>query len=311
MDGHCDVLWRMWEDPTKDFYDEHGNLDVTYPFIVQSEMKLQAFAIFVPPSVRKGQRLMAAMEQINLFYNEIIKEGKRMIPFRSMEETDPSTSDQCVALLALEGAEAIEGNISLLRIFYRLGVRQVGLTWNFANEVADGIMEERGGGLTQFGRRFLKEMKHLGMIVDVSHLSEAAFWEIIESVDLPIVASHSNCRAVCSHRRNLTDEQIQALIQRKGLIGINFVPYFVSEQNPTITGILRHLDHIASLGGEDSLFFGSDFDGVVRKIPGLANMGELNHFKDKLLRRYPEEVVRKWGFENGYRFYSEHLKGNH
>ena len=77
------------------------------------------------------------------------------------------------------------------------------------------------------------------MIVDVSHLSEAAFWEIIESVDLPIVASHSNCRAVCSHQRNLTDEQIQALIQRKGLIGINFVPYFVSEQNPTITGILQ------------------------------------------------------------------------
>lgn len=307
LDGHCDVLWRIWEDPTKNFYENNGKLDVTYQRLIQSNVKLQVFAIFIPPFVRKGQRCIEAFKQIDIFYDQVIKEGKQIIPFQSIDEPHQCLSHRCTALLALEGAEAIEGNITLLRVFYRLGIRQVGLTWNVANEVADGILEERGGGLTQFGRELVKEMERLYMIVDVSHLSEAAFWEIIENVDLSIVASHSNCRAICPHKRNLTDEQIQALIQKKGLIGINFVPYFVSETKPTIASILRHLDYIASLGGEDSIFFGSDFDGELRKIPNLENLGQLHNLKNELLRRYPERIVRKWGFENGYRFYSEHL----
>lgn len=309
MDGHCDVLWRMWEDPTKNFYDDNEKLDVTYSGLIQSNVKLQMFAIFVPPTVPIGQRCREALKQVDLFYQRIIQDGTKMIPIRSMEEVRELSSEKCAALLCLEGAEAIEGDLSLLRLFHRLGVRQVGLTWNVANEVADGILEDRGGGLTKFGWDMLDEIRRLQMIVDVSHLSEAAFWEIVELDDLPVVASHSNARAICHHKRNLTDEQIVALIQRKGLIGVNFVPYFVSQENPTIEGIIRHLDHIASLGGENAIFFGSDFDGFIKKVPGLESVKQLDHLKNKLLQKYPERIVRKWGFENGYRFYSTYLKG--
>ena len=307
IDGHCDVLWRMWEDPTKDFYQEDGRLDVTYTSLIQAKVRLQVFAIFVPPFIQRGQRCREAFKQVDLFYRRIIRDGEKMVLLTSINELDQLSPKQCAALLSLEGAEALEGDLTLLHIFYRLGVRQLGLTWNVANEAADGILEERGGGLTQFGRKLLAEMERLQMIVDVSHLSEKAFWETIERVDLPVIASHSNCRAVCSHKRNLTDEQIQAIIKREGLIGINFVPYFVKEQAPTIADLFRHLDHIVSMGGEEVIFFGSDFDGELKKIPSLEHMGKLNNFKKELVKRYSEHTVQKWGFENAYRFYSKHL----
>lgn len=308
VDGHCDVLWRIWEDPAKCFYQEDGGLDVTYASLIRSQVKLQVFAVFVPPTVNKGQRCREAFRQIDLFYQRIIGDGRKMVLLSAMDDLDHLTSEQCAALLCLEGAEALEGDLTLLRIFHRLGVRQLGLTWNVANEVADGILEERGGGLTNFGRKLLKEMERLQMIVDVSHLSEAAFWEVIEAGTLPVVASHANCRAICPHKRNLTDAQIEAIIAKKGLIGINFVPYFVAEHQPSVSDVLRHIDHIASLHGEDVIFFGSDFDGELRKIPSLENMKQLNQFKKELLKRYPEDLVRKWGFENAYRFYAENLK---
>lgn len=308
IDGHCDVLWKMWEDPTKDFYKADEQLDVTYSSLIQSHVKMQVFAVFVPPTVRQGQRFREGLRQIDIFYRKIIGDEDKMVVLSSMDELDHLSDDQCAAFLSLEGAEALEGDLTLLHIFYRLGVRQLGLTWNFANEVADGILEDRGGGLTGFGRKLLKEMERLQMIVDVSHLSDKAFWEIIEDVDLPILASHSNCRAICSHKRNLTDEQIQAIMMKGGIIGINFVPYFVAEEEPKIADILRHIDHILSMGGEDVIFFGSDFDGVAKKIPGLENMQQLDQLKKELLDRYPEELVRKWGFENAYRFYEKSLR---
>lgn len=307
MDGHCDVLWRMWEDPNKNFYLNQTGLDVQYEYIVQANMKLQIFAVFVPPSVKVGQRSKEALKQIDLFYEQVIGHEQYMVPVTSVDKLDSLRNAQCGALLALEGADALEGDLAMLRLFHRLGVRQIGLTWNYANEVADGIQEPRGGGLTQFGRELLSEMSRLQMIVDVSHLSEAGFYDVMETT-MPVVASHSNSRAICPHVRNLTDEQICLLIARDGLIGINFVPYFVAKQNATIADLCRHIEHICELGGEDHIFFGSDFDGEIQKIAGLENLSQLQHLQAELTVRYGEEIVQKWGFNNCYRFYSMHLR---
>lgn len=301
IDGHCDVLYKIWDDPTLSFYNNDYTLDVTYDYLCKSDIWLQTFAVYIPPSVPASQKFHAALTQIDLFYSHVLSDKMQMIC--SKQDIDHTTRG---ALLALEGADALSGEISYLRHFHRLGVRQVGLTWNYANEVADGILEERGGGLTRFGHDVLREMGQLGMILDVSHLSVNGFWDVIES-ELPIVASHSNAYSICPHVRNLRDEQIKAVIERKGLIGITFVPQFVHETTPTIEHVLKHIEYVCSLGGENHLFFGSDFDGIENKIPFLENAGQLYYLKEALYKRFNGNLVDKWTWENGYQFYTKHL----
>ena len=144
---------------------------------------------------------------------------------------DAAQAGQIGVLLSIEDGAALEGSLSALRAFYRLGVRAMGLTWNGRNELGEGVGAAKGagGGLTAFGRDVVREMNRLGMIVDVSHLSEAGFWDVLEISDAPVIASHSNAKAVCDHRRNLTDRQIKALADAGGVMGINFCPPFLAD----------------------------------------------------------------------------------
>lgn len=311
IDGHCDVLYKMWENSSAklDFYRRDSALDVNAPAAKETGMLLQVFAVFVPPEVPRSQTWQVALNQVDRFYEEVIRDGRYVRPVQSPDDLFALTRENRMGgLLALEGADALQGDLRHLRLLYRLGLRQVGLTWNGTNEAADGIQEERGGGLTRFGWDLVKEMGRLGMVLDVSHLSIRGFWDVMES-DLPVVASHSNARAICSHKRNLLDDQIRALIQKQGLIGITFVPMFVRDDPnaATVDDLLLHIEHICSLGGEQRIAFGSDFDGIDQKIPGLRHIGDLPHLEESLLKRFPEHLVRKWIGENGYHFYMEHL----
>lgn len=310
LDGHCDVLWRMWEkkENPPSFYKE-DSYDVTYPRILQAKVKMQWFAIFIPPTVPQGQRLKEALQQIDLFYLNIVQNKEKMVPFASVESFYTLKKDQCGAILHLEGADALEGDISNLRILAQLGVRQVGLTWNFANDLADGIWEKRNGGLTHFGYEVVREMARLNMVVDVSHLSVQGFWDVMELDDIAVVASHSNCQSICSHKRNLSDEQIKALVAKKGLIGINFIPFFLynTSHQAKVEDIYRHIDHLCQLGGSNSIYFGSDFDGDTEKLSGLEHMGKLPLFTKSLLRLYGRKEVENWIWNNGFKFYQDHL----
>lgn len=309
MDGHCDVLWKIWKDPEKYlFHAEDSALDVTVQRLKEGNVGLETFAIFVPSQVPKAQKLDVALKQIDYFYEKVLTApGMQLV--RSAEDLENSSASTCLALLSLEGADALNGEIAYLRLFHRLGVRQVGLTWNQANEVADGIGEERGGGLTSFGFQFIQEMERLQMILDVSHLSVRGFWDVIEYHSLPVVASHSNCKSICSHKRNLENDQILALISKKGLMGITFVPSFLHEMEnkARIGDVIHHIEHVCELGGEDILYFGSDFDGFTMKVPELEHIGHVNHLLKELEKHYPSSLIRKWFWGNGYSFYKEHL----
>jgi membrane dipeptidase len=310
MDGHCDVLWKIWKDPEKYLFDaeDSPSMDVTYQRLKDGNVGLETFAIFVPSEVPKAQKLDVALKQIDYFYEKVLsKPGMQLV--RSAEDLQNSSTDTCLALLSLEGADALNGELAYLRLFYHLGVRQVGLTWNQANEVADGIGEERGGGLTQFGFQFVQEMERLRMILDVSHLSVRGFWDVVEHHSLPIIASHSNCMSICSHKRNLNNDQILALISKKGLMGITFVPSFLHrmENKARIGDIILHIEHVCELGGEDILYFGSDFDGFTVKVPGLEHIGQVNNLLRELEKHYPSRLIQKWCWENAYLFYKEHL----
>lgn len=300
IDAHCDVLWQMWKrkyvhrwDLQRPFYHDADWLQVTFQKLQKGGIGLQACAIYVDEQFAHSRAFEVAVEMIDLFYSEVLSEQTILI--RNIEDVEEwKKGNRLGLILTLEGAEALERDLVKLRTLHRLGVRWVGLTHNPANAAADGVGEERGGGLTKFGRELVAELNRLQMGIDVSHLSERGFWEVIERSSQPVFATHSNAKAVYSHRRNLTDEQIKAIIQKQGMIGITFVPYFTAgNTHVTISDLIRHIDHILSLGGEDHIGFGSDFDGIEETILGLENASHMEHLLNELYKRYPAQTVEK------------------
>ncbi len=168
-------------------------------------------------------------------------------------------SDRVWFVLGLEGCRPLRGDLSVLRMFYRLGVRCVGLTWNGRNEAADGVGVPSPGGLTEFGRDLVAELNRLGVLIDVSHLSAPGLADVLERSTAPVCASHSNARALVEHRRNLSDEQVRAIGAKGGMVGVNFIPMFLSVGAATIDDISCHVLHLASLIGPDCVMVGPDW----------------------------------------------------
>lgn len=187
---------------------------------------------------------------------------------------------QVAAFLSLEGAGALHCDPGRLEEAYQIGVRMVSLTWNGANRLAGSHIT--GEGLTPLGRAFVRRAQHLGMIVDVSHLSERAFWDLCEIAERPVIASHSNARACCAHSRNLTDEQFRALCQLGGTAGLNlYSPFLAEQRRATFSDIARHLDHFLELGGADHIALGGDLDGcnlLPEGFESVADLWKLNDF---------------------------------
>lgn len=202
------------------------------------------------------------------------------------------------AVLTLEGADAIGNDLTKLRTLYQLGVKSVGLTWNNANLCADGAGEPRAGGLTELGFEVVRLNNENRVLTDVSHLSEAGFWDVMESAHYPI-ASHSNSKTLCDHPRNLTDEQAQAIFSKGGFIGLVYNPPFITgRDDATMDDLLKHLEHFCELGGKENIAFGSDFDGISHYVKNLEDAGEYQNLINELLKRYREEDVRGFAFEN-------------
>ena len=209
-------------------------------------------------------------------------------------------------ILAIENSDAVEGSLNILRMLFKLGVRSIGLTHNPRSLAADGVGESRtGGGLTNFGVQLIEEMNNLGILVDLAHISEKGFWDALEVSRKPVIVSHGNCKALCDHRRNLTDEQIRGLASKRGVIGVTFVPAFVDEKKPSISRLIDHIDHIVDIAGVDYVGIGSDFDGGGTL---LKDVTELPKITENLLERgYAEKEVKKILGGNFLRVLSEVL----
>lgn len=199
------------------------------------------------------------------------------------------------AVLSLEGGEALEGELSALEIYHRLGVRAVTLTWNHRNALADGAAENAtGGGLTRFGRDAVREMERLGMLVDISHISDAGFWDVERLAQKPFIASHSNARAICPHPRNLTDDMLRAIAAKGGVAGLNFYPTFLRENGRAgMEDILRHAAHMLDVMGEDHIGLGSDWDGIETTPEGLCHAGDLAALFERMEREFGLEITEK------------------
>lgn len=193
---------------------------------------------------------------------------------RSAEDIENNRAQGKIsAMLTLEDGRAVRGELERIRRFYERDVRVITLTWNGENcfgspNSADARV--MGRGLTDFGLQAVEYMNELGMLVDVSHLSDGGFWDVARVSRRPFAATHSNCRALAPHTRNLTDEMIRALAERGGVAGLNYFPHFLSadpeENHSRVEDMCRHVLHMLNVGGEDCIALGSDFDGIYGEL---------------------------------------------
>jgi membrane dipeptidase len=195
-------------------------------------------------------------------------------------------------LLAIEHADATDRSLNILRMLYEAGVRSIGLTHNLSSWAADGNGEARESvGLTRYGAHLVREMNRLGMVVDLAHVSESAFFSALETSTKPVLFSHGNARALCDHPRNLTDEELRALARNGGVIGLSFVPMFIDQEKPTLDRFFDHVDHIVKVAGADYVGLGSDFDGGGTVLESVTELWQVTA---GLLRRgYAEADIRK------------------
>lgn len=295
VDAHCDTVLRLVKGASLAGPEPQGHVDL--PRLAAGGVDLQIFALWVDARERRGGFTVRCLELLEAVQREVAAHPDRLQLIRSRHDLSAAReSGRIGVLLSIEGGEALEGSLAALRAFFRLGVRALGLTWNGRNELADGCGDaDSGGGLTAFGRQVVEEMNRLGMVVDVSHLAERGFWDVLAISRHPIIASHSNARAVCDHRRNLTDAQIRALAEHGGVMGMNFFPEFLRSDGPaTLEDVVRHIDHIVDLVGPDHVGLGSDFDGIDGTPIGLEDVSRLPALTEALLARgYDEASVEK------------------
>lgn len=220
IDTHCDALLKLQtarlEQRKLDFRDA-PEIETNLKLLEAGNVAVQFFAIFVDPeNVATTDQWKYAQEQAAIFHEEIVGKNEKVRFIQNWKDIHSLASDEIGAVLTLEGAEAIGNDLEKLKTLYQMGVKSVGLTWNPANLCADGAEEPRGAGLTRLGKKVVQLNNANNVLTDVSHLSVRAFWDVMELADYPI-ASHSNARAICEHPRNLYDDQLKALIEKKRL----------------------------------------------------------------------------------------------
>lgn len=273
-------------------------LDVNLEKLKKGGVAVQAFAIFVPPSIKSDQKFQVALDQIHYFYTEVLGKNPTMKVLKNWSEFEQLKEGDIGAFLTLEGVDAIGNDIQKLTILYELGVRSIGLTWNNANLAADGAGEERGAGLTTFGKEIIHFSNERQILSDVSHLCEKSFWDVMDVAKYPI-ASHSNSKTICDHRRNLTDEQAMHVFKKKGLIHVVYNPPFVTKkETATISDLIAHIEHFCSLGGSKQIGLGSDFDGISTKISHLEDASMHHTLINELLKVYSEDEVKGFAYQN-------------
>lgn len=209
-----------------------------------------------------SNHLVYALDALGYLKREAEEHSDVVMIARGAGDIEAARASGKVAIvLAIENSAALQQSLFALDALYELGVRTMTLTHSARTDAADGCEVDGGGGLTGFGRDVVRRMNELGMLVDVSHLNERGFWDVLEHSTAPVVASHSCCRALCDHPRNLTDEQLRALGAAGGVVGVTFVPFFVDSDEPSLDRLVDHFVHAVDVAGPDAVGLGSDFDG--------------------------------------------------
>lgn len=283
FDLHCDTITKF-SPSNQSLYD--GNGEVTLEKSKCFEKYKQFFAIFINDNLRGEDAWQYFLENVNYFNKEI--------------QNNKSKLFNITPFLAIEGGAAIGGDISRIEKISQLGVKLFTLTWNGENELGSGISSDIG--LKPLGIEAVKALNSFNITIDVSHLSDKGFYDVARFSSKPFIASHSNSRIICDNKRNITDEQFTIIKECHGLVGINFHIPFVTKNDDYIISLLNHIYHFLSLGGEDIIAIGSDFDGCethqklnsLDKIPWLYNLCS---------KEFGERISEKFFYNNANEFF--------
>lgn len=333
IDMHCDTIARLYHTSAA-LRENPYHLDLIK--LQKSQYLLQNFALFV------NQRectdpLETALNMAALYYLELEKNKDLIAPVFSYKDIEKNQkAGKISAMLTLEEGAVLRGQLSHLRNFYRLGVRMIALTWNYNNEIGapnlqfsperQPLLSARSMvGLTEQGIQIIQEMERLGMIIDVSHLSDGGFWDVVKHTTKPFVASHSNAASLCNVCRNLTDDMIRALGTQGGVMGLNFCTDFLREPTEEtrssmggilssnyipvskISDMVRHVQYIANVGGIEVCALGSDFDGIQNHLE-FGDASGIGQLADALKKAgFTASEVDKIFYQNVLRVYKEVL----
>ncbi len=314
-DMHCDTISEIWESRKQSVSQNGGSpqqlsrndLHIDIRKMKKAGYLLQNFALYV--DLKKGlDPFEYVLELIDVFREEMGKNKNDIGVIKTYDDILANERQgKMSALMTIEEGGCCKGEIGNLERLYQLGARMMTLTWNYPNELASPNLfiksAEKGStlkndegfnlfdsskGLTEKGFFFIQRMEELGMIIDVSHLSDAGFWDIVQHTKKPFVASHSNARALCGHCRNLTDDMIRAVAGRGGVIGLNFYGCFLNETNDSHSRVARmaaHARHMLNVGGSGCLGLGSDFDGISGELE-IQDCSQMQKLVDGLERAH-------------------------
>jgi membrane dipeptidase len=268
FDGHCDTAAELFR-KHEELADNTGMVSLKLARQLGGYLQFYAFCT----CWQNGPETAAAEYQAMLpfFQAQLARYAGQISLCRTADEALAALSaGRCGAFLSIEGAESISCDPGLLDEAWAQGIRMITLTWNHRNALAGSC--RTGEGLSAQGREFVRRAQKLGILLDVSHLSDRAFWDLCEISEKPIVASHSNSRAVCANARNLTDEQFGAICRLGGTAGLTLYRDFLSEKPAAFEDVYRHLDHFLSLGGEGHVALGGDLDGCDELPEGFSSV---------------------------------------
>lgn len=292
FDTHADTLFRLCFP-----YGEGEEMDVTKEKLLQGGVTVQTMAMFVGRSDLKS---------IRIAFDRMLqkKEELKAAGFRQVDDLREAKEGDTAFMLSVEGCDLLDGHGEMLYDWRKQGVRMAALTWNYENCVATPASKDASSGLKPFGREAVREMQRLKMAVDVSHLNEGGFYELLEMGVVPL-ASHSCCRKLCDHTRNLTDDQLRALFFAGGYVGVNFYPAFLRrDEKADIRDVCDHVIHMLEMGGEGKIGFGSDFDGIEMKPAGLSGPQDFPALLNALCRRgLDEKTITGIAGENLLHYY--------
>ena len=292
-DTHSDTLYNLARGQ------KITEVDITPDRLREGGVTLQTFAMWSGPKGPQGD-YAALAEAEYAARQQFIDVG-----INQVDDPSEAASGKPHFMLSLEGCEVFQDGLDKVAFWRERGVRMGAPVWNNENALATPAKKNADDGLTDYGVQVIREMQKQGMAVDVSHLNERGFYDLFAKGLRPPMASHSCCRALCDHFRNLTDDQIRMMIQYGGFIGVNFYPAFLSadKEADTVT-LAQHIDHICQLGGADIVGFGSDFDGIERYPEDLRHPGQMGNLL-RALRDYGynEEAIEKIAGRNSVEYY--------
>ncbi|MFA5713457.1 MAG: dipeptidase [Bacteroidales bacterium] len=327
LDSHCDTPMMLLEGVNLGKRLRRGHVDI--PRLIEGGVDALFFAIYTCPTLEPDAATRRALEMIARTYDTIEANSDKLALAVDREEALLNRERGVISIfLGMENGAPFQKDLGLLRLFWDMGIRYITLSHNENNEICDssGTTVKRWGGVSKFGIKVIKEMERLSILTDVSHISDLAFWDVIKYSTRPVIASHSNCRALANHPRNLTDDMIKAIAKTGGVVQVNFYPPFLESSYsekyhsiskkfsddrvaaakeiskiapPSYKVAVDHIDHIVDLVGVNHVGIGSDFDGIDVTPEGMKGIHQMPLITKELKERgYSTSEIEKILGEN-------------